>query len=161
MKDLLEAAAENRDCIRVRRSAGENSGDVLERYRSRITEQFYPARGFGQLKLGVARKTIRDYRKATSDLAGMAELLMTYVENGASFTCDFGDIDERFYRSMESALDELADLLHGEARGLYPLFQGRLASLAQRTKGIGWGFHDFVADLVGQLEAELGDRPGR
>ncbi|MBP9145519.1 MAG: hypothetical protein KBI44_13620 [Thermoanaerobaculia bacterium] len=43
--------------------------------------------------------------------------------------------------SMESALDELADLLHGDARGLYPLFLGRLASLAQRTTGIGWGFH--------------------
>lgn len=63
MKDLLEAAAENRDCIRVRRSAGENSGDVLERYRSRITEQFYPSRGFGKLNLGAVRRAIRDYRK--------------------------------------------------------------------------------------------------
>ena len=70
-----------------------------------------------------------------------AELLMTCVENGASFTCDFGDIEERLFISMESALDELADLLHGDARGLYPLFLGRLASLAQRTTGIGWGFH--------------------
>jgi hypothetical protein len=24
------------------------------------------------------------------------------------------------------------------------------------TEGIGWGFHDFVADVVAQLEAELG-----
>lgn len=58
---------------------------------------------------------------------------MTYVD----FTCDFGEMDERFYSSMESTLDELADLLHGEAHGLYPQFQDRLASLAQMTKGIG------------------------
>ena len=49
-----------------------------------------------------------------------AELLMTCVENGASFTCDFGDIDERFYSSMESALDKLADLLRSEGRGTVP-----------------------------------------
>jgi hypothetical protein len=34
------------------------------------------------------------------------------VENGARFTREFGDIDERFYSSLESALDELAALLH-------------------------------------------------
>ena len=161
VKDLFEAAAENRDFIEARCFAGEGGSEVLESYRNRITEQFYPARGFGKLKLGEARKAIRAYRKATKDLAGTAELLMTYVENGASFACDFGNSDERFYNSMESALDELADLLHGEARGLYPQFQGRLASLMQGTKDIGWGFHDFVADVVGQMEAQLGEPRGR
>ena len=39
--------------------------------------QFFPARGIGKLKLGEARKAIRDYRKATGDLSGTAELLMT------------------------------------------------------------------------------------
>jgi len=28
----------------------------------------------------------------------------------------------------------------------------------QMTDGIGWGFHDFVAEVVGQLEEELGNR---
>jgi len=161
VKDLFEAAAENRDFVQARCSAGESGGDVLERYRGRITEQFLPARGFGKLKLGEARKAIRDYRKATSNLPGTVELLMTYVESGASYTCDFGDIDERFYDSMESALDELAVLLRGEARELYPEFQGRLASVERMTDGIGWGFHDYVADVVGRLEAQLGDRRGR
>ncbi len=80
--------------------------------------QFFPARGIGKLKLGEARKAIRDYRKATGDLSGTAELLMTYVENGTRFTREFGDIDERFYSSVESALDELAALLRGPVREL-------------------------------------------
>ena len=121
----------------------------------KIVEQFFPARGFGKLKLGEARKAICDYRKATSNLPGTVELLMTYVENGTRFTREFGDIDERFYNSMESVLEELAALLRGEARGMYPQFRDRLARVEQMTDGIGWGFHDFVGDVVAQLEMEF------
>ena len=158
VKDLYEAAAENRDFIHARSKAGECGGEALEKYRGKIVEQFFPARGFGKLKLGEARKAIRDYRKATGNLSGTAELLMTYVENGTKFTHEFGDIDERFYSSVESALDELATLLRGEARVMYPQFRDRLARVEQMTDGIGWGFHDFVGDVVGRLEEELGGR---
>ena len=158
VKDLYEAAAENRDFVQARCQAGESGGEALETYRAKIVEQFFPTRGFGKLKLGEARKAIRDYRKASGNLPGTAELLMTYVENGAEFTQDYGDIDERFYSSVESALDELAALLRGEARGMYPQFSERLARVEQMTDGIGWGFHDYVGDVVGQLEEELGDQ---
>ena len=158
VKDLYETAAENRDFIHARSKAGECGGEALEKYRSRIVEQFFPARGDGKLKLGGARKAIRDYRKATGNLPGMAELLMTYVENGTRFTHEYGDIDERFYESVESALEELAALLRGEAREMYPQFRDRLARVEQMADGIGWGFHDFVGDIVGQLEVELGGR---
>jgi len=119
-------------------------------------EQFFPARGEGKLKLGEARKAIHDYRRATRDVPGTAELLMTYVENGTRFTHEYGDIDERFYNSVETTLDELAALLRGEAREIYPRFSGRLAKVEQMSDGIGWGFHDFVADVVGRLEKDLG-----
>lgn len=158
VKDLYEAAGENRDFIHARCQAGDGGGEALEKYRSRIKEQFFPARGDGKLKLGEARKAIRDYRKATGNLSGTAELLMTYVENGTRFTHEYGDIDERFYGSMESTLDELAALLRGKARGMYPRFRSRLARVAQMTDGIGWGFHDYVGDVVGQLEEDLGVR---
>ena len=158
VKDLYVAAGVNRDFIQARCQAEESGGEALEKYRGKIVEQFFPARGFGKLKLGKARKAIRDYRKATGNLPGTAELLMTYVENGARFTHEYGDIDERFYNSVESALEELAALFRGEARGMYPQFRDRLARVEQMADGIGWGFHDFVGDVVGQLEEELGGR---
>ncbi len=158
LKDLYATAGVNRDFIQGRCQARESGGEVLEKYRRKIVEQFFPARGFGKLKLGEARKAIRDYRKATGNLPGTAELLMTYVENGAQFTREYGDIDERFYSSVESALEELAALLDGEARELYPQFSERLAKVEQMTDGIGWGFHDFVADVVGRLAEELDDQ---
>ena len=154
VKDLYEVAAENRDFIQARSKAGEGGGETLEKYRGKIVDQFFTARGDGKLKLGEARKAIRDYRKATGNIPGMAEMLMTYVENGARFTHEFGDIDERFYNSVESVLAELAVLLRGEARELYPQFSDRLAKVEQMTNGIGWGFHDFVANIVGKLEEE-------
>ena len=96
VKNLYELDAGNRDFIHTRSQAGDDGGEALEKYRGKIVEQFFPARGFGKLKLGEARKAIRDYRKATGNLSGTVELLMTYVENGAKFTHEFGDIDERF-----------------------------------------------------------------
>jgi hypothetical protein len=158
LKDLYETAGNNCDFIDARCQAGEYGGESLEKYRGKIVEQFFPARGDGKLKLGEVRKAIRDYRKATGNLPGTAELLMTYVENGARFTHEYGDMDERFYDSVESALDELAALLRGEARGMYPQLRDRLMKVEQMADGIGWGFHDFVGDVVVQLEEELGGR---
>ena len=158
LKDLYEAAGDNRDFIHARCQAEECGDEALEKYRGKIVEQFFPARGDGKLKLGEARKAIRDYRKATGNLPGTVELLMTYVENGTRFTHEYGDINERFYDSVESALDELATLLRGAARDMYPQFRDRLAIVERMTDGIGWGFHDFVGDVVGQLEEELGNQ---
>ena len=60
VKDLYELAAENRDFIQARGKTGEGGGEILEKYRAKIVEQFFPARGDGKLKLGEARKAIRD-----------------------------------------------------------------------------------------------------
>jgi hypothetical protein len=156
MKDLYETSDENRDFVQARTCIGEGGAEVLEKYRDRIVEQFFPKEGFGRLKLGEARKAIRDYRRATGNLLGTAELLMTYVENGTRFTHEFGDIDERFYSSVESALDELAALFRGEAPEIYPQFSDRLADVERMSAGIGWGFHDFIRAVVRQLDAQLG-----
>lgn len=153
VKDLYQAAPGNRDFLHARYSPQEGGTEALEAYRRKIVEQFFPARGFGKLKLAEARKAIRDYRKATGQLVGTVELMMTYVENGAQFTQEYGDIDERFYDSVESVLDELAALLLGEARALYPQFKYRLTHLKHMSDGIGWGFGDHVQEVVDELKA--------
>ncbi len=158
LKELFQAAPVNRDLLRARCLVQDAPGQVLEKYRHKIVEQFFPKRGFGKLKLGEARKAIRDYRKATGSVAGTAELLLTYVENGVEFTRQYGDIDERFYSSVESVLSELAALLRKEGRALYPALAERLAKVERGSDCVGWGFHDFIADVVGRLEEDLGDR---
>lgn len=158
VKDLYEATADNRDFIQARCQVGDTGGEILEKYRAKIVVQFYPKRGEAKLKLNEARKAIKDFRKATGNVPGTAELMMTYVENGAEFTHDYGDIDEQFYDDVESVLDELATLLLYEAPDVYPQFSERLARVELITGDIGWGFHDHISDVVCQLEDELGDQ---
>lgn len=157
VKDLYAASEAARDLVNTRYRPAESAPAILEKARQKVVEQFFPKRGWGKLKLADARKAIRDYQKTTGNIPGTAELLLTYVENGAKFTAEFGDIDERFYSSVESTFEELAKLLRGPARSLYPEFQARLDHVEFITRPVGWGFHDFVADTVATLEEELAE----
>lgn len=158
VKDLYDHAAENRDFLEARFQAEADGGAALEKYRGRIVEQFFPRRGsgIGKLKLGEARKAIRDYRKATGNLAGTLELMLTYVESGTRFTREYGDIDEPFYNSMDSVLAELARLLVNAAPELYLRFEERLQQLEYAASHIGWGYCDSVREQVRMLETTLG-----
>ena len=120
VKDLHDASPDNRDFLLARFQVEDDADAALEKYRRKIVEQFFPARGDGKLKLAEARKAIRDYRKATGNLAGTIDLMLTYVENGTEFTHEFGDINESFYNSLESVLNEMAQLLMREGKELYP-----------------------------------------
>ena len=157
VKDLHDASPDNRDFILARFQAEDDAGAALEKYRHKIVEQFYPAHGDGKLKLAEARKAIRDYRKATGNLTGTIDLMLTYVEKGTEFTHEFGDINEAFYNSLESVLNEMAQLLTREGKELYLRFRERVQRLATLVDGIGWGYGDAVRDQVYQLENELAD----
>ncbi|MFA6561447.1 MAG: hypothetical protein WCV00_06015 [Verrucomicrobiia bacterium] len=155
VKDLYGATPEFRDFLQARFAAEAGGGAVLEKYRAKIVEQFYPRRGFGKLKLGEARKAIRDYRKASGDVTGTIDLMLTYVENGTEFTREFGDINEAYYNSMESVLDEMVKLLLKEGAGLYPRFRARILHMETHTGYLGWGYGDYLQEQIVFLEDEL------
>ena len=129
----------------------------MEKYRAKIVEQFFPRRGFGKLKLGEARKAIRDYRKASGDVAGTIDLMLTYVENGTEFTREFGDINAAYYNSLESVLHEMVTSLWKEGPELYPRFRERILHMETHASHIGWGYGDYLREQIGFLEAELTD----
>ena len=155
IKDLCETYSDNLDFIQARLQVEDGSGEALEKYRRKIVEQFFPLHGFGKLKLGEARKTIRDYRKASGNLEGTIDLMLTYVEKGTEFTRQFGDINEPFYNSLESVFDDMAQLLLHEGMDFYPRFQERIQHLTTHAKFIGWGYGDFLDEQVDILEQKL------
>ncbi len=155
VKDLYDASSSNRDFLHARAQVEAGDGTALEKYRRTIIEQFYPPRGFGKLKLAEARKAIRDYRRATGNLAGTIELMLTYVETGTQFTRDYGDINEAYYNSLESVLREMTQLLRKDGPALYPQFRERIQRLEAHADHIGWGYGDALRDHVGLLETEL------
>jgi hypothetical protein len=161
LKDLFDHSIESQAFLAARFLADGVPDAILTKYRKRIVEQFLPKRGEGKLDLRAARRTIRDYRKATSDLAGTVDLMLTYVESGTEFTNQFGDINESFYNSLESVLDEMVGLLKTpEGAALYPRFQDRVSRLARAAGGIGWGYGDHVAEQIELLETEVGKALG-
>ncbi len=153
VKDLYDASSGNRDFLQARFGAPEDAGAILEKYREKIVKQFFPKRGFGKLKLAEARRAIRDYRKAAGDLAGTIDLMLTFVENGTEFTLEFGDINEAFYSSLDSVLDEMVILLRTEGSDLYPRFRDRILCLRDDVDKIGWGYGDSLGEQVDLLEA--------
>ena len=156
VKDLFEFSSENRNFLTARFVTAPEDPQRAAPYRRRIAEHFYPKRGWGSTKTGPVRKIIREYRKATADAHGVLDLMLFAVEKGTEFTNDFGDIDEPFYDGMCAIFGEFDKLItHPDHRHLYPGFAERLKVLAQDTTNIGWGYGDYVSDIVAELEQRL------
>ena len=154
IKGLFDLSTDNRLFLAARLSPETLGAEALKPYRKRIVVQFFPSRGFGKLNLREARQAIRDYRKATSDMAGTLELMMIYLEQGTAFTREYGDIDEPFYNSLDSVLGEIAQLLTTpDGQPFYPEFSVRLQELKGVASAIGWGYGDSVREIVDELEA--------
>jgi hypothetical protein len=158
IKDLFDASVENRRFLAARILQNDLGPEVLESFRAQIHESFFTPRGSPQepLRLAEGRKAIRDYRNATDDVEGTLHLMLTFVESGTDFTLKYGDIDERFYNTLTSALNDIEELLSGEGHALYASFRDRLQALAHASCRIGWGYGDDVKDLVAELEDRFG-----
>ena len=69
--------------------------------------------------------------------------MLHYVECGVKFTNDYGDISEPFYNSVAGMFCDACD--HIQKNGLKSLFKERCRKIMHDTDGIGWGFHDELA----------------
>ncbi len=117
--------------------------ELAEPYRESIRDEFNPRRGYPNLSLRAARKALNDFKKACKDPAAVADLMIYYVEQGVICTNKYGDIDERFYNSLESVYANAAELLTNTADAeLIEGFRPRMYQIVRQTSGIGWGFHD-------------------
>jgi len=118
--------------------------ELLERYKSKVREGFYPKRGY-QLKLSTSRKAINDFKKLGTSQESLADLMLFFVECGVEFTNDFGDIDENFYTSIENTYAKAIELINKES--LHDTFKKQARNIVDDSSGTGWGFHDYLADV--------------
>jgi hypothetical protein len=117
---------------------------VRGRYRQIIENEFFPARGYGKARLAVARKAVTDYRKVAASAEGSADLMLAYVEQGVQYARTYGDLDEPFYRSMDSMYTSALQWI--VKHGLVDAFRPRAAAVVAATRRMGWGFHDALTD---------------
>ncbi|MBC2705126.1 DUF6155 family protein [Desulfobacula sp.] len=118
---------------------------ILEKYKQQVKNEFYPQRGEPKLRLSIAKKAVSEFKKVSKSQNDIADIMMFYVENGVEFTCDYGDIDERFYNSMESMFESILKFV--QKHNLGKNFQTRCKKIVDDTDGIGWGFHDQLGYL--------------
>lgn len=137
----------------------ESSENVLyEEAKELMLHEFYPSRGEPKLRLSKAKKAISDFKKLCSDSFKIIDLMIYYVELGVQFTNDYGDIDERFYISMETMYENVIKKIRSsDGNSLFLKFIDRLKDIVNDTDGIGWGFHDQLAGLYYELEAEYAE----
>jgi hypothetical protein len=158
IRDLYRYSEDNRRYLHARFIDREGNSVVLEEYRKIIQNEFFPEKGYGELRYSVAEKAIKDYSDASGDFEGKMELMLTYVENGVKYTNEYGDIDEKFYDKIYEMLEQFCALLKTpEGQLLYPLFRERLLKVRDDTEEIAWGFGDAIDILITKIEEFFGE----
>ncbi len=154
VQDLFRHSQDNRDFLAARLLSETLGEQTRAPYLGRIEAAFYDKRGWPAKRLNLkdARSAIREYQRATSDPVGTLELMLVHVETGTQFTREFGDIDEAFYDSLCTTLHEIRKLLASEEGAkLYGAVRERLKALDEAAHGMGWGYGDYVGEVVYEI----------
>jgi len=146
ISDFYSLSKENKNFIHVRFSVTE---DPLKPYKDIIEESIYPDVYKNKpIKLSIGRKAISDYKKAIGSPLGVLELMVFYIECGNQLTVDYGDIDEQFYSSLESMFDKVVQILKTSNQDTIDMFIPRLKTIVNKANGIGWGYYDYISDVL-------------
>ena len=76
------------------------------------------------------------------------ELTVYYIEKANDSALDYGEINERFYSSIESMLDAALKMLKNSPDNIIEEFLPRLRTVVSRADGMKWGYYDYIADAV-------------
>ena len=152
VKACYGASKDMEKFLAVRLLGDEAVESLFQEYRKKIEKEFFPVRGVGKLRLQEAEHAISEFERLTGSAKYSLELKLIFVENGVDFTLCYGDIDERFYYSMASMYADIIDQVNeDETAELFDEFEERLEAVVLKTEGIGWGFHDQLAELHAQI----------
>ncbi|MDQ8733964.1 DUF6155 family protein [Paenibacillus sp. LHD-38] len=152
VKECYGASKDMERFLTVKMLGEEAVESLFHEYRKKVEHEFFPQRGHGKLKLQEAKKAISEFEKLTGSEKYSFELKLFYVEMGVSFTLTYGDIDERFYESMESMYADVVQTVNfDDTAELFEEYEERICSIVLDTNGIGWGFHDTLSYMHAQI----------
>jgi DNA repair exonuclease SbcCD ATPase subunit len=106
--ELYSLLKSNKDFLEARFL---QDNQALERYKAQIKKYLAPNEPWKdsqQISIKNAKKVLSDYKKATSNKIGLIDLMVYYIECDTDFLCEFGDMYEQYYISLESVFDSIA-----------------------------------------------------
>lgn len=128
----------------------------MEDYKKIISTSVHPdLSNREKFKLSVGKKAIADYFRASKDELGKLELQMHYLEQGNECTLNYGDIDERFYSSLESMFASILASLKKQRSSEHEKYLARLRVVVSSSRKMGWGYHDCIRSLLAEYENDV------
>jgi hypothetical protein len=138
----------NKDFLEARFLRNNNA---LDRYKVQIKKYLAPNEPWKsnqQISLKDAKKILSDFKKATTDKIGLIELMVHYVECGTDFLCEFGDMYEQYYASLESVFDNALKVMKQFEAEEIQNFIDRLKTVVNKASHMGWGYYDSISDML-------------
>lgn len=152
ISDLYAYSTPNKNFLHARFSLG---SDALKPYKKIIEDALFPdVMSNDPVEIATAKKAISDYGKAVGDPKGLLELMVFFVECGASFSLDVGYGDEYFFAALERMYEKAIKLLLTLDEATIDDFYVRFEELVTSTRDIGWGFHDTLGDIFSEAFPE-------
>ena len=148
--EIAQACPQAREFLTMKFADNENINEVLEKYKQKVADEFFPKRGYGGLNLREAKKAISDFKKICSDKSMIIDLMLFYVENCVEFTDSYGDINAPFYNSAVSVYSQVIKEINSNDIEIYNIFADRLKSATENACQ-GWGFYDDMIALYYEI----------
>lgn len=125
-----------------------DQGVAMEEFKAIVSECLYPdVHRDRPLQVAKAKKAVADFCKAVADPIAHADLMVFFLEQGNAFTLEYGDIDASFYGALVAMARRAAEVICGLPLDLQAPFMKRLGEVVRSSSGIGWGYHDDLADI--------------
>lgn len=116
-----------------------NDTETLDKYKKQITDSLVVVPYEKKPKLANARKAISDYKKASSSINGLLQLIMTYLDCGAFMASKYGYYEGGFYESMQSMFKSALKIMqeHPEEAIQHQKTLNKISHTFEKT---GWEF---------------------
>jgi hypothetical protein len=144
--EVSASSSQAKEYLTVKFASQEDIITIQDKYKQKITNEFFPKSGFGKLNLKVAKGAIADFKKICSDKALILDLMLVYVENSVEFTATYGDIDSAFYNSAYKVFEHAVDEINNADEAFFLKFANRLETIVE-TAIQGWNFQGDLEDL--------------
>ena len=131
-----------------------DTSGILNEYKNKIKQEYFPNRGFGKARSGESRKIISEFKKISIFKKDVIELLLYRVEMMIEFSNAYGGIDEPFYNSLESSFKEACKTIQEEK--LEQEYWAACRELIERTYSTGWGVSDGLEYIYEDYLGDLG-----
>ena len=148
--DLYKLRKDNKEFLHIRFRLGEMELDSLK---DKISQYVAPKRNT-KISFQKARRVLSDYKKASGDMEGLAELMVHYCAECTDFMYYMGNWEQYADASINIWLDTLKHLKTISLKKQVELWN-ELEKYKKKIYNLGWGVSDVVNDEMYYYEQAL------